>query len=182
MWLLNLVSGQTQLMVKGYQAYKVACTVPLTLIALGGYARIAILKWPGGRLSGELTGHRDGVRDMAFSPDGHLLVSVGGESEDEQHRDAVRLWDVASFTQISYWMFRHVGAVAFHPRGQVIAVGCIPAAVKMWSFGSGSIETENLTTLGGIYALCFSPDGDYLCAANAEGQLALFKVQSDEDP
>lgn len=179
-WLVDLSSGRRRLVARGLPAFTAACSTPLQTIALGGYKRIALLGWPSGRLLGELGGHTDGVRDMAFSPDACLLVSVGGESEDEQHRDAIRLWDVQRRTELRSWMWHHLGAVAFHPQGQTIAVGCMmPGAIKLWNVTSDTIETVDQADLGAISALCFSPDGSHLCAANRAGHLFLFEVRND---
>jgi WD40 repeat protein len=173
--LVDLRSGQSQVIFTGQAVYSAACTLPVQIIALGGHRRVTLVAWPGGRLRGELAGHNDGVRDMAFSPDGRLLVSVGGESEDEQHRDAVRLWDVQSLAERQSWMWHHLGSVAFHPAGQTIAVGCImPAAIKLWDLACDTIETTAVEAPRGITTLHFSPDGRQLWAGDREGRVFLF--------
>jgi WD40 repeat protein len=175
--LVDLFSGQRRLIARGDAVFTAACTAPLNMIALGGHARITLVQWPHGRTLGELAGHNDGVRDMAFSPDGRLLVSVGGESEDEQHRDAIRLWDVQSRAALRGWMWHHLGAVAFHPGGEIIAVGCMmPAAIKLWHLASDVVKTAEVEAPGGISALCFSPDGQWLWAGEREGRVMLFTV------
>lgn len=177
-WLADLATGERRLIARGRQAYKAACSRPPAIIALGGNQRITLLSWPKRRLLGELAGHQDGVRDMTFSPDGRLLASIGGESEDEQHRDAVRLWDVQRCGELQSWLHHHLGSLAFHPSGGVIAVGCTaPAAIKLWDMRSGSVETDSSAAgLQWVNALAFSADGRHLCAGNHDGQLLIYHV------
>jgi WD40 repeat protein len=179
-WLVDLGCGRRWLVARGQPAYSAACSTSLQTIALGGTARIRLLGWPGGRTLRELGGHNDGVRDMAFSPDGRTLVSAGGESEDEQHRDSVRLWDVRTGRELRSWLWHHIGAVAFHPGGRVVAVGCMmPGAIKLWHLDTDAVETVESADLGALSAACFSPDGSRLCVANRSGKLMMIEVQSD---
>jgi WD40 repeat protein len=176
-WLVNLGSSRRQRIARGSNAFTAACSPSLDMIALGGDRRITLLQWPGGRRIGELAGHNEGPRDMAFSPNGRSLVSIGGESEDEQHRDAIRLWDVPGLSEQRSWLWHHLGAVAFHPGGRWVAVGCImPAAIKLWDLETDTIETEECADLRAVTVLCFSPDGRRLCAGSPNGRLMLFEA------
>lgn len=182
--LIDLHAVKASLLSSGLPAYTAACVAapssgsPAARAALGGHRSITLTRWPDGGVLGVLAGHNDGARDMAFSPDGRLLVSIGGESEDEQHRDAVRLWDVATLHEQQSWLWHHLGAVAFHPAGNVIAVGCMmPSAVKLWHLDSGGVETVAVDAPGGIAALCFSAGGRWLWAGDRNGRLLLFAVR-----
>jgi WD40 repeat protein len=175
--LINLRSGQTWHIART-AATTATCTQPITMIALGSGARIRLLQWPQGSALGELAGHNEGCRDMAFSPDNRWLVSVGGESEDEQHRDAIRLWDVQTHTARRGWVWHHLGAVAFHPGGELVAVGCMmPSAIKLWRLADDCIETVDVDVPAGVSALCFSPDGRWLWVGGRAGRVLLFTVQ-----
>src|SRR4051812_48691051 len=69
-----------------------------------------------GTLLATLVGHGKGVRTVAFSPDGRLLVSAGSDR-------AIRLWDVAGRRCIRA-LNGHtdtIRQVAFAPDGRTIA-------------------------------------------------------------
>jgi WD40 repeat protein len=64
---------------------------------------------------------------MAFSPDGRLLATAGGDG-------AVRLWDLGTNTEL-----RRVGGpgdrltgVAFSPDGRLLAASGTDADVRLW--------------------------------------------------
>jgi WD40 repeat protein/serine/threonine protein kinase len=126
-----------------------------------------------------LTGHTEDIAGIAFSPDGKLLASAGGE---------VRVWDAASGQEIA--VFRpsedgpnaeankrqphpvcmrlcrenseNVTSVAFSPDSRRIAAG-VGLTIKVWD-----LATRQPITLKGhkyeVQAVAFSPDGTWLAS------------------
>src|SRR5262245_44546916 len=71
-------------------------------------------------------GHPGFIRTFAFSPDGKVIASGGGNT--------IKLWDVATGRELrtisghSYEVF----SVAFSPDGKVIASGSEDKTIKLW--------------------------------------------------
>ncbi len=122
----------------------------------------------------ELRGHRGHVYDAAFSPNGALLVTVGGDG-------TARLWDCATGdlrnTVTPHGMrgaLNPLRAVAVSPDGSQFAAAGVNTAVYLWrtsDAGSAGYLTGASAT---ISALAYSPDGTVLAAACEDGTVRLW--------
>lgn len=112
--------------------------------------------------------HNYDINDIAISPDGKILASVGGDSH-------LKLWDVASGMNL-FDIQAHPalradklgGAknVAFSPDGKTIATaGTYDRKVKLWDVATGRKVDEFASEFAP--PLVFSPDGKTLiCGSN----------------
>ncbi|WP_017304680.1 WD40 repeat domain-containing protein [Spirulina subsalsa] len=120
-------------------------------------------------------GHRDEVFCLAFSPDGHRLVSGSADN-------SLKLWDVNTGQLLHTFEghFHGVSQVLFSPHGQTIASCSYDKTVKLWDVGTG----RELRTLKGhwdrVYAIAFSPDGKTLVSGSSDGTLKSWDVQTGE--
>jgi WD40 repeat protein len=93
-----------------------------------------------GREIATLRGHENYVWSVAFSPDGHTLVS--GSSDN-----SIFLWDVADQREIGVVRGRAgavfggaVTSVAFSPDGRTLATASALGRPRLWPFGQGLLD------------------------------------------
>jgi WD40 repeat protein len=126
-------------------------------------------------VSGEtnsLTGLTQKVGALAFSPDGHTLISGGGLA------GGLNFWDVAR-RQCVESIAAHSGRVvsaAISPDGTTVATGSTDNTIKLWN-----LKTSRwLATLKGhrrpVWSVAFSPDGKTLVSGSGDRTVRLWNV------
>jgi len=110
---------------------------------------------------------RESAREVAFSPDGSILATVGYE--------AVILWDVASWSKLRTLAgSKGTESVAFSPDGATLVTGT-GMTVKVWEVATGK-ELRTIPGAGSVRSVAFSPDGQTV--ASAAGAIKLWDVTS----
>jgi eukaryotic-like serine/threonine-protein kinase len=131
-----------------------------------------------GQESATLAGHRRGILDLAFSPDGEMLASGGADQ-------VLKIWDVATQKQLTSWtnFTGPVFAIAFAPGGKVMATaGGLPhhvsAEVRFWDvpgFKEVPVLHEEVPL---AFSITFTPDGQSLVAAGKDQIIRLLDLSS----
>ena len=110
-------------------------------------------------------GEGEFTRSVAFTFDGKVLASAGGNNEDF----AIRLWDVAGGQSILK-LDGHTGIVwglAFSPDGQMLASVSSDATAKIWDWRNGTL-IQSLDFPAEVVSVSFSPDGRILAVGGVD--------------
>jgi WD40 repeat protein/DNA-binding SARP family transcriptional activator len=114
-----------------------------------------------------LEGHRLGLRNVGWSPDGKWIATTSDDG-------TARIWE-AETGRIRFTLFGHasvVPAVAWSPDSTRLVTGSYDGTAKVWRIADDSAtETLSLSaqdTRNGIWAVAFSPDGTRVMAGNLD--------------
>ena len=119
-----------------------------------------------------LSGHEQGARDIAFSPDGKQVVSVGADG-------TLRQWNVATGQELkTRAVDASPEAIAYSPTGRHIAMGG-SKVISLWSAETDELVYEWPTSRQ-VWCLGFSGDGRRLLAGAVNG-LKLLDVETGRE-
>jgi WD40 repeat protein len=122
-------------------------------------------------------GHGSSVWAVAYSPDGHLLVSGDGNG-------TVNIWEVKAGKLLDSLDLQHwVHCLAFTPDGQALAIGT-SNMIRLWDVNRVR-EIRNFTFPMGekfdhVKSVAFSPDGQLLAAAYGL-QIGMWEVATGRE-
>ncbi len=126
------------------------------------------------------TGHTDGVRSVAFSPDGKLLASGSIDK-------TVRVWELATHRELRVYRgsIFVVNCIAFSPDGKLLAAAGgddnsnldIATLVVVWDVETGRVVREYKAAPFEVKALAFSPDNRTIAIGGTQSKtLKLWDV------
>src|SRR5262249_39792906 len=121
-----------------------------------------------------LVGHTEYLRGIAFSPDGKLLASGGGDRR-------LRIYDVLSGA-LKHDLPGHnlaINAVAFTPDGKRVASVAGDRVVRVLDPTPGAAQLAVAPFKGTIFAVTFHPDGNHVIVAGADPNAAKLLAVAD---
>ncbi|MEV0632107.1 nSTAND1 domain-containing NTPase [Nonomuraea wenchangensis] len=134
------------------------------------------------RLGGIDTGQgkhpKNGVRAVAWSPDGLHLATAGADG-------TIGIWDVtepAAVRQLGDFMIvgtaEEVFAAAWSPHGDRLATGSADGLVTVWDVSTPSRPRRVASSSTGeaVFTVDWSPDGATLASAGADAKVSLWDV------
>ncbi|CAM5653106.1 Protein kinase OS=Streptomyces tendae OX=1932 GN=GUR47_11270 PE=4 SV=1 [Streptomyces tendae] len=124
--------------------------------------------------------------DVAFSPDGKALATVGDPSDKRSYpnNEPAKLWDLTRLDPEPYGQGdprRNLAlddvtyAVAFSPDGKTLATGGPYSDVRLWDVATGRLKATLANDRVQARDLAFSPDGRSL-AVTADGGVLLWNL------
>ncbi len=123
-----------------------------------------------------LRGHRAGVWDVAYSPDGSRIATAS-------HDGTLKLWNAANGKELQT-LEGHTGpvwGVAYSPDGNRLASASVDRTAKVWDTANG----RELVTLRGhtglLLAVAYSPDGRRLATASADETVKIWDSSRGND-
>jgi WD40 repeat protein len=122
-----------------------------------------------------LVGHKDEVRCLAFSPNGRLLATGGGDR-------CIRLWDLsAAMTQTE--LTGHaapINCLAISPDGRFLASGDKAGVVWTWRLPSGTPLAKLAGHTSMVMCLAVTPDSRMLASGSADSNILLWDLHRGE--
>lgn len=178
----DTLTGQRTGILRGHKdsVSSVAVSPDGSLIVSGSFDRsVKIWDRASGQLLQTLEGHPDNVAGIAFSPDGELLASVSSNE--------LRLWKVNPRAEAPLTSFKTIKVaeepllcLAFHPKGNQIAVGTAGGKVRIWNLADATEDRVIQAHKSELMNLAYAPDGKLFSAAAKDPLIKEWDGKSDE--
>ncbi|HLZ81567.1 MAG TPA: TIR domain-containing protein, partial [Ktedonobacteraceae bacterium] len=127
------------------------------------------------KLLQSLTGHRNWVFNIAWSPEGHILASA---SEDK----TIRLWNTENgkcllvLTDHSDMVY----SVAWSPDGQILASSSADKTIRLWDHKTGRQIRILEGHTSSVICVTFSRDGRILASKSHDGTVQIWRTDTWE--
>jgi WD40 repeat protein len=124
-----------------------------------------------------LRGDAEGVRTIAYSPDGRTLASADFDG-------TLRLWDTQARTTLGEPLRGHTNEVwglSFSPDGRTLASSSFDGTVRLWSVeGQRPLGAPIDAGVGAVRSVAFSPDGHTVAFGGSDDTVRLWDVRARE--
>ena len=152
-WFYDADTGEELNIILGHTQSVSFSSDSRTLVSSSGDKTVRLWDVKTGKPLKTLTGHTSNFKHVSFSPNNHILASIG------RYKDEIRLWDVETGKHLKT-LTGHKGwvnNVAFSLNGRLIASGGLDGTVRVWDVKTGkNIKTFTAYSPDNI---TFSPNG-----------------------
>ena len=147
-------------------------------------ARIKVLEIETGKIIKTLSGHKDKIKAIKYSPDGAYLAT---NSQD----DTVKLWEVTSgkcISTIQDIVTDMLGraSIIYSPDGVYLTTCHKDNSIKLWELTTGHcVKTLTAKKLDGYSdpyltaSMVYSPDGLYLTCGLVDGTIRIWEIATE---
>jgi len=109
------------------------------------------------------------LTDMVISPDGKKVFALSAAA-------VVRCWDFPSGkeTTPATGHADRVNAVAYHPKGPLLATGSADATIRLWDAKTAELRATLDDKMGGVHSLAFLGEKGRLSSGDADGTVRVW--------
>jgi len=142
------------------------------LLAIGGFNAGVIWDFAEARPVRTLTGHKDQVVCVRFSPDQKMIATTSWDA-------TVRLWEVATGKVLAVLTGHKAGVMngIFSPDGRTLVTGSDDRTLRFWNVATRR-EVASIQLDYSPYSFAFSPDGQILMANAGDSALRCWRAPS----
>jgi WD40 repeat protein len=122
-------------------------------------------------------GHRNGVNQAVFSPDGTRVATGSFDS-------SARLWEARTGRPLSPALQHrsHLTRALFSPDGRLLATASLDATARVWDAFTGEAVSPPLRHDRAVRVLAFSPDSRRLLSAGDDGVARIWDLSPAAGP
>jgi len=155
------------------QLYALALSPDNRWLAVAGYLDghvIRLYDWPSRRLVGLLEGHTNVVNTLAFTDDSRGLLSGSADR-------SIRLWDVASRTQLRSYLDHGRSVVDVATAGRVFVSASLDGTVRLWSLDRDRALRTSSQHSKPPDAVAISEDGQTIASGADDARILIYDAQ-----